>query len=590
MCPSSTLTTTLSEVAFHSMSGHIILCGDDALATRIIEELNATGMRVVTVQSAAALAAAEVADAQAVICADDDDELNLEIALLARQANPNVRVVARLGNGVLREAMAQDNGPGAILDVADLAASSVVEACLARTTHTISVAGIDFVVSGADAPHDGTLREIYGDLAPVAVIHGENSDTPGEVVACPGRDLRVRQGDWTAMIGTADELVEQGIKVPRPLSHRKLRRPPVRRFIDAVRLIRDDINPMFYRALAASFSLWIGSTVLLRFAYQHPPGMTWIDALYFTTETIATVGYGDFSFMHQPMWLRIWGIGLMFAGVTTTAILVAFVADVLLSRRFAHSAGRRKVRHLRNHVIVVGLGSFGIRVVSDLTAAGYDVAVIERDDDNRYLTTAARLDVPVIFGDATLRQTLESARIDQARAVAVLTRNDIVNIETAIVLKEMLGPRTMPEVNRPDVPIVLRVYDRTLGAAVAQRFGFENVRSTVELGAPWFIGAALGLQVLGTFSVGHRSFMVGGLYVKLGSELDGMRMGDLSTQTRVIAITRPGAPRRLHPRRDAKLNAGDTAYLVGPYRELLDTLRKGQGAQQPDITDPATTG
>ncbi len=108
-------------------------------------------------------------------------------------------------------------------------------------------------------------------------------------------------------------------------------------------------------------------------------------------------------------------------------------------------------------MIVVGLGSFGIRVVSDLMAAGYDVAVIERDDDNRYLNTADRLDVPVIFGDATLRQTLESARIDEARAVAVLTRDDIVNIETAIVLKEMLGPRTLPEVHRPDVPIVLRV-------------------------------------------------------------------------------------------------------------------------------------
>ncbi|PXX07007.1 NAD-binding protein [Mycolicibacterium moriokaense] len=572
------------------MSGHIIVCGDDPLGMRIVEELNTTGTRVVTLQAPEGLAAAGVTDAQAVICADDDDELNLEIALLARQANPNVRVVARLANGVLREAMAQNNGPGAILDVADLAATSVVEACLARTTHTISVAGIDFVVSGADAPHDGTLREIYGDLAPAAVIHGENSETPGEVVACPGRDYRIREGDWTAMIGTADELVEQGIRVPRPLSHRKVRRPPVRRFIDAVRLIRDDINPMFYRALAASFSLWIGSTVLLRFAYQHPPGMTWIDALYFTTETIATVGYGDFSFMHQPMWLRIWGIGLMFAGVTTTAILVAFVADVLLSRRFAHSAGRRKVRHLRNHVIVVGLGSFGIRVVSDLMAAGYDVAVIERDDDNRYLNTADRLDVPVIFGDATLRQTLESARIDEARAVAVLTRDDIVNIETAIVLKEMLGPRTLPEVHRPDVPIVLRVYDRTLGAAVAQRFGFENVHSTVELAAPWFIGAALGLQVLGTFSVGHRSFMVGGMYVAPGSELDGMRMFDMSTQTRVIAITRADEALRLHPRRDSRLSAGDTAYLVGPYRELLATLRKGQGAQQPDVADPATTG
>ena len=136
----------------------------------------------------------------------------------------------------------------------------------------------------------------------------------------------------------------------------------------------------------------------------------------------------------------------------------------------------------------------------------------------------------------------------------------------------------------------LRVYDRTLGAAVAQRFGFENVRSTVDLAMPWFIGAALGLQVLGTFSVGQRSFMVGGVYVKMGSDLDGMKMADLSTQTRVIAITRPGSPVRLHPRRDTKLSAGDTAYLVGPYRELLDTLRKGQDAQQSDITDPATTG
>ena len=90
----------------------------------------------------------------------------------------------------------------------------MVEACLSRTTHTISVAGIDFVVSGADVPRDATLREIYGDLAPVAVIHGENSAQPGDVVACPGRDMQVREGDWTAMIGTADELTAQGIAVP----------------------------------------------------------------------------------------------------------------------------------------------------------------------------------------------------------------------------------------------------------------------------------------------------------------------------------------------------------------------------------------
>ena len=83
----------------------------------------------------------------------------------------------------------------------------------------------------------------------------------------------------------------------------------------------------------------------------------------------------------------------MFAGVTTTAILVAFVADVLLSRRLPYSAGHRRMRHLRNHVIVVGLGSFGVRVVSDLVATGYLVAVIERNDDNRYLIDGRAISV-----------------------------------------------------------------------------------------------------------------------------------------------------------------------------------------------------
>lgn len=556
------------------MHGHVIVCGSDALANRIAEGLQAAGATVVTIHEPAGLKAAIVTSAAAIVCAGDDDAVNLEIALLARELNPTVRVVTRLANSVLRAAVAEDNGPGAVLDVADLAAPSVVEACLARTTHTISVAGIDFVISGTDAPRDATLREMFGDLAPVAVVRGENSESPGEVIPCPGRDFAVRTGDWTAMIGTADELAEAGITMPRPLTSRT-HRPWPRRVVDALRVVRDDINPIFWWALSASISLLLGSTVLLRFAYHNPMGMSWIDALYFSTETIATVGYGDFSFLHQPTWLRLWGIGLMFAGVTTTAILVAFTADALLSRRLGQSAGRRRVQHLRNHIVVVGLGSFGIRVVSDLAAAGYDVAVIERDETNRFLSQAAQLDVPVIFGDATLRQTLELAGLDRARAVAVLTQDDMINIETGIVLREMLSPRVLPEIDRPDVPLVLRIYDRTLGAAVAGRFGFANVRSTVELAAPWFVGAAMGLQVLGTFSVGQQSFTVGGVQVDAGSALDGMRMAEVPTQIRVIAITRAGTTHR-RPRRDTQLCAGDTAYLVGPYRELIETLLTGQ--------------
>jgi Trk K+ transport system NAD-binding subunit len=570
------------------MQRHFIVSGDDALATTVADELKNVGATVVRLLDAETseagvggeLALADVSEALAVVCAGDDDARNLEIALLARKANPNVRVVARVANEVLRGAIANDNGPGAILDVADLAAPLLVEACLSQTTHRFDAAGIEFVVSGSRASRDATLRELYGDLAPVAVIHGDDAPDPGELDICPGRDQRVHAGDWAMMIGTAAEIAAQGIKIPGA-TRTRTRHPWPRRMLDAVRGIVADVNPTFYPVFATTLLVLITSTIVLRFGYEAPPTMGWVDALYFTVETMTTTGYGDFSFVNQPTWLRTFSTMLMFSGVTTTALLVSFVADVLLSRRFLFASARPRVRHLRNHIVVVGLSALGIRVVSNLTAAGHDVAVIEINEENRYLSAVRELDVPVIFGDATLRQTLKSARIDRARAVAVLTRDDMINIEAGIVMTEMLGKRTAARQHWTEVPLVLRVYDRTLGFAVAQRFGFDNVRSTVELAAPWFIGAAIGLQVLGTFSVGQRSFVVGGMQVAAGSELDGLRMYELSTHTRVIAITTSNGLVKLHPRRDARLHADDTVYLVGPYRDLIDTLRRGRPPRPP---------
>ena len=75
---------------------------------------------------------------------------------------------------------------------------------------------------------------------------------------------------------------------------------------------------------------------------------------------------------------------------------------------------------------------------------------------------------------------------------------------------------------------------------------------------------AMGLQVLGTFWVGQRSFMVGAMLVAEGSELDGLQMMEMSTQTRVIAIIRPEGPVRLRPRRDAR--ARSISFL-----QIIDT-------------------
>jgi Trk K+ transport system NAD-binding subunit len=152
----------------------------------------------------------------------------------------------------------------------------------------------------------------------------------------------------------------------------------------------------------------------------------------------------------------------------------------------------------------------------------------------------------------------------------VLTSNDLANIETALAADDLLGERNA------NAPVVLRVFDRQLAHTVEHSFGFRHVRSTSELAAPWFVGAALGLDVLNTFYVERQAFLVGRFTVADAGGLAGTAMRELAARTRVVAISRRGGELEYPPRRDTRFESGDVAYLVGPYEELIEVLRRDQ--------------
>ena len=111
----------------------------------------------------------------------------------------------------------------------------------------------------------------------------------------------------------------------------------------------------------------------------------------------------------------------------------------------------------------------------------------------------------------------------RARAVAVLTSNDLANIETALIVDDLLDDQ------RDDVPVVVRVFDRDLAHTVETGFHFHTVRSTAALAAPWFVGAALGLDILKTFYVDHQPMLIARLTVAdaggLAGHVDGRAVG-----------------------------------------------------------------
>jgi Trk K+ transport system NAD-binding subunit len=580
------------------MRDHVIVCGLQGVGLRIVEQLHLSGTPVLVVDDSAdsrfsrlledwgvphlhrtaymgdALLEAGLEHALAVVCAEVKEIHALETALRIREIRPDVRIVTQLANPSVAKALERVSGRGSVLDVATLAGPSFVEACLGRNAHDIELGGVQFAVVQvdvveSDAAH-GTFRGHFGNLAPVAIMPGDGS----EMAQCPGRDHKVVTGDRVAVLGTEDELLLGGI------DPRRTQRIPHRRVSLTTRIARqaavvmDADNKALTFVVAGLFALIVISAVILRFTYQGAgqTHLSLLTAAYFTVETVATVGYGDYSFASQSEGMKVFAILLIALGVALVSTAFALFTNILVSRRIERSLGRRQVPGMAGHIVVIGLGAVGIAVVQGLIAEGQRVVVIERDDNNRFLGQARALGVPVVIADATQLQTHRMVNLDDAAAVAVLTSADLTNIETGLAIRESLGDRW------EDVPVVLRVFDRDLARMMEQSFGFRHVRSTSALAAPWFVGAALGLHVLSTFYVDQQPFLVGMVRVAQGGGLQGLAMMDLGARTRVIALSRAAEGGQLEhpPRRGTRFAAGDEAYLLGPYEELLQVLRRDQ--------------
>ena len=102
------------------------------------------------------------------------------------------------------------------------------------------------------------------------------------------------------------------------------------------------ISTYFIAAASALVSLLIIGTV----AYHFLEKWTWIDALYFTVATLATVGYGD---LHPGSEMsRLFTVFFILAGVSISIAAVTIIGGRYLSRREENITRMRERRSGRN--------------------------------------------------------------------------------------------------------------------------------------------------------------------------------------------------------------------------------------------------
>lgn len=160
--------------------------------------------------------------------------------------------------------------------------------------------------------------------------------------------------------------------------------------------------------------------------------------------------------------------------------LTAFEALAVLLR---DQLVRLRLRLLRGHIVVCGLGRKGMLLAAALHAEGRDVVVIECGEEGPHLESCRNLSIPVVAGDATEVQTLRRARVGAARSVIAVCGEDGTNAQIAVSgarAARQSGRRGRPldcTVHIVDVQLwrLLRHLELSAGSGDPLRLEFFNV-------------------------------------------------------------------------------------------------------------------
>src|SRR5207253_8822714 len=107
---------------------------------------------------------------------------------------------------------------------------------------------------------------------------------------------------------------------------------------------------------------------------------------------------------------------LVVAGIAIIPALPATIVEGVVRARLAIAAGGL-TEPISNHVIVVGLGNVGTRVVRELHGFGIDVVAIDSDDRARGVQVARELGMPVLIREANTVEALCAASVQTCRAL-----------------------------------------------------------------------------------------------------------------------------------------------------------------------------
>jgi Trk K+ transport system NAD-binding subunit len=529
----------------HGPPRRLIVCGDDPLAHRLIDELvTRYGVEVTAIlpsrrrnhgpQIAALLeehagrliesdrldvdtfTRAGITGVDALALVKQDDVGNIHAALQAQELNPRLRLVLRMFNMRLGSGVRRLFNDCRVLSDAQMAAPAFVSAALGEVApvHVRVARRTLFVARRADV----RAEDIVCGLA-TAAPKGRTDLLPADVNEAD-LVLAVARGERVATVVPNRDDAESATVVLR-----RVRRNPARRWLRSFarnplgRLSTLISRQLRYALLILVLLLLLGTSMLA--LVQR---LSWWNAAYLTILT--TLG-GANADLGASALVKITQTVLTIVSIALIPTITAAVVEAVVNARLAFALGRLR-EPISDHVVVVGLGNVGTRVLHDLVDLGVPVVAIDRNDTARGAQAARTRGVPFIVGDASQVETLRAASVDTCRALVIVSTDDVTNLEAAVQARLL----------KPDLRLVLRLFDGDFADRVQKAFGISMSRSVSYLAAPAFAAAMLEREVIGTIPVNRFVLLLAEAPVAAGSVLDGapLRQAKDGGEVRVLAL------------------------------------------------------
>jgi Trk K+ transport system NAD-binding subunit len=581
---------------------HIIVCGSDHLGIRTVQELQLRDQRVVLIAEAAdssveiehlegvavirgdqrrdrVLRQAGVQDAAAIVLTTDSDLSNMHAALAAHDLNPGLRIVIRLFDAELGSNLPALFPNAVALSSSALAAPGFVSGALdGEGGGTFELGGRIFAVrqtaDGSGVSPGGQVGADVADTLPIALLRADRTvellpdvapTDPGAIVV-DAREVaedRRRRGE-AARNERGRHVAGASSGPPRPsLAARiqeRLRQVPAGFGGGISSPDRRLLNLALVIVILAAIS-----AVYFQFVSRLSP----LDGLSYAFSLLTGTGreIANVDVQNAPVTLKVYAIVLSLCGAAIVGVVYALITDAVIGSRLLRTLGRRPVPgSIRDHVIVCGLGAVGYRIALGIVERGVRVVAAEVEEHERFVSAARAIGIPVVIGDARQPEILRQLGIRTARAVVCATNDDLVNLESALNARAV----------RPDIRVVVRVFDPDFALRVQKGFGIRFTRSVSHLAAPAFAAAALGSEVIATVPVGDRRVILfARVHVPAGSPLEGQTVGSLDRagECRILGTVGPGiSATRWRPAPDLTLAPDEDLFVAATRAGLAGLL------------------